>query len=122
MKNKRGFTLVELIAVMTLLSAIILVSVPVVINTLKNNDNKVYENFEKQVKQAAELYVERNRNLYPELDNIGGSVEIHTSTLINEGYLKHDLENPTTGTNITDYIVRVEVGNDEIFIYTVKGK
>lgn len=120
MKNNRGFTLVELIAVMTLLAAIILVTVPVIINTIKKNDDKLGENFEKSLKQAAELYVERNRDVFSDLNNIGGTAEVSTDTLIEEGYLKQDLENPIDNSSVLNYKIIVEVGNDNIFIYRVE--
>lgn len=120
MKNNRGFTLVELIAVMTLLAAIILVTVPVIINTIKKNDDKLGENFEKSLKQAAELYVERNRDVFPDLNNIGGTAEVSTDILIEEGYLKQDLENPIDNSGVLNYKIIVEVGNDNIFIYRVE--
>ena len=120
MKNNRGFTLVELIAVMTLLAAIILVTVPVIINTIKKNDDKLGENFEKSLKQAAEFYVERNRDIFPEFDNIGGNIEIPTEDLVKAGYLKQDLENPIDNSSVLKYKVIIEVGNDNIFIYRVE--
>ena len=120
MKNNRGFTLVELIEVMTLLAAIILVTVPVIINTIKKNDDKLGENFEKSLKQAAELYVERNRDVFTDLNNIGGTAEVSTDTLIEEGYLKQDLENPIDNSSVLNYKIIVEVGNDNIFIYRVE--
>ena len=120
MKNNRGFTLVELIAVITLLSAIILVTVPVIINTIKKNDLKLSENFENSLKQAAEFYVERNRDNFPDLDNIGGNIEIPTEDLVKAGYLKQDLENPIDNSSVLKYKVIIEVGNDNIFIYRVE--
>ena len=120
MKNNRGFTLVELIAVITLLSAIILVTVPVIINTIKKNDLKLSENFENSLKQAAEFYVERNRDIFPALNNIGGNIEIPTEDLVKAGYLKQDLENPIDNSSVLKYKVIIEVGNDNIFIYRVE--
>ena len=38
--------------------------------------------------------MERNRDVFPDLNNIGGTAEVSTDTLIEEGYLKQDLENP----------------------------
>ena len=120
MKNNRGFTLVELIAVITLLSAIILVTVPVIINTIKKNDLKLSEYFENSLKQAAEFYVERNRDIFPDLNNIGGNIEIPTEDLVKAGYLKQDLENPIDNSSVLKYKVIIEVGNDNIFIYRVE--
>lgn len=122
MKKKNGFTLVELIAVITLLAIITLVSVPVIINTLRKNEQKEYEEFENLVVNAAELYVERNRTLFPELDNIGGTIEVSADDLISEGYLKSDLENPEDESPITNYKVVIEVGQDEVLTYKLEEK
>lgn len=122
MKNKKGFTLIELVAVVTLLAAITLVSVPSIVNTLKKNEEKEYKEFETVLKRATELYVERNRSLYPELNNIGGTVDVEAETLINEGYLKQSLKNPNDDIPLVNYRVNIKVDNDQIFIYTVKGE
>ena len=122
MKQKQGFTLVELLAVISILAAIILVSVPSIINTIKSNEEKEYKEFETAIKRAAELYIERNRDLYPELNIVGGSIELDTETLVDEEYLKHDIKNPKDNSDVTEYKILVEVGNDEIITYTVKGK
>lgn len=121
MKKNKGFTLVELLAVVTLLAAIILIGVPSIINTLKNIEDRETEDFEKILKNAAELYVERNRNLFPELDTVGGSIDLDTNVLIQEGYLKNNLKNPQADMEVTDYIINVESSSDGILIYTVKG-
>lgn len=40
--NKKGFTLVELIGVITLLAVIVVISVPIVTSSIKNTKNKAY--------------------------------------------------------------------------------
>ena len=120
MKKNNGFTLVELIAVITLLALIILVSVPVIINTLRKTEENEYEDFEKLVVNAAEIYLERNRDLYHDFDNVGDSIAIDVDTLINEGYLKSDLENPVNNESIEKYKVIVSIGQDEIFDYKIE--
>ena len=122
MENKKGFTLVELIAVIILLAAITLVSVPVIINTLRKNEQKEYEEFKNLILNATELYVERNKGLYPELETIGGIIEINTENLINEGYLKDDLKNPEDASSVVSYKVVIEVGQDEILTYKLEVK
>ncbi len=122
MKKNKGFTLVELIAVVTLLAAIILISVPSIINTIKRSEDQEYKDFEKAIIRASELYVERNREKYPELNNIGSSIEIDTNILIDAEYLKQDLKDPNDNTSVTNYKVKVEVGNDQIFNYKVMKK
>ena len=122
MKKNKGFTLIELIAVITLLALIVLVSVPVIINTLSNTEQKEYEDFKNLVTNAAELYVERNRELYPELNEVNGNVEIDVDILINEGYLKHNLTNPINNMQVSNYNVVVEVSQTKTLIYMLEEK
>lgn len=122
MKNKKGFTLIELIAVITLLALIVLVTVPVIINTLSNSEQKEYEDFEKLVINATELYVEQNRELFPALNQVSGSVTIDANTLISEGYLRRNLKNPTDNVGVYNYKIIVEVSPTKTFIYKVERK
>ena len=117
MKKNNGFTLIELIAVITILSLIALVSVPVIINTMNRAKQKESDKFKQIVKNAAELYLERNRDLYSYFNEIGDSIDIDASTLISEGYLKGDLVDPVNNTNVSKYKVTVIYGQDEIFEY-----
>lgn len=119
MKKYKGFTLIELIAVITLLALIVLVTVPVIINTLSKAEQKEYEDFKKLVANAAELYVERNRESYPDLNEIGGEVGINAEALVSEGYIKSDLENPINDKSIADYKIIVSVNQDGVFDYEI---
>jgi len=119
MKKNKGFTLVELIAVITLLSLIVLVSVPVIINTLSNSEQKEYEKFEQMIENAAELYLERNRDLYPNFAEIGDVIDINAEILIDEGYLKGDLADPIDNNNVSKYKVVISIENDEILEYQI---
>ena len=55
--NKKGFTLVELIGVIILLSAIALISVPIINNSLKNTKEKTYNSQIDTIIKAAKRYV-----------------------------------------------------------------
>lgn len=123
MKKNNGFTLVELIAVITILSLIVLVSVPVIINTINRAEQKEYDKFKQIVVNAAELYLERNRDLYPHFSEIGDSIDINAETLIKEGYLKSDLIDPIDNNKVSKYKVSVIYGQDGILEYkTLKRK
>ena len=117
MKKNKAFTLIELIAVITLLALILLVSVPVVINTITKTEEKEYNEFKKAIENAAELYIEHNRDLYPELNTIGESIDLSTEILINEGYLKNDLTDPIDNNPISKYRVFVFKDKEQIINY-----
>lgn len=55
--KKKGFTLVELLAVIAILGIISIIAIPNVIKTMNRSTLKVMENQEMQVSTAAELYV-----------------------------------------------------------------
>ena len=55
--NKKGFTLVELIGVIILLSAIALISVPIINNSIKNTKEKTYNSQIDTIIKAAKRYV-----------------------------------------------------------------
>ncbi len=82
MNNKKGFTLVELLAVLTLLSLIVIISLPAVINKINNHEKKMSEALFESVTAAANLYVENN----PDKFN-GTTHHIKLTTLVKEDLL-----------------------------------
>ena len=95
--KRKGFTLVELLGILAVISIMLLIIVPAVMRTMKNADNQKYVAFQNIVKQAAEFYIETNRDLYPELNNKLGYTTINVGNVIDSGYLKSNLINPSTG-------------------------
>ena len=60
MKNKDGFTLVELLAVIAILGVIITISVVAVSGTINRSTNNGYKVIEDQMVGAAKQYVAEN--------------------------------------------------------------
>ena len=58
MKNQKGFTLVELLVVMVILSIITAISIPLIRNIRQGNTQKEYENYANSIKYGAKLYVD----------------------------------------------------------------
>lgn len=116
--KEKGFTLIELLGVLVVLALILVVAVPAVTSSLKNTDKAQYSNFVEEVLSSAELYIEDNRNLFPELNEIGGVVTIKVGKLIDFGYLKENTVNPKTNQKIerTEEI-RITVNEDYTFYY-----
>lgn len=104
-----------------MLAAILLISVPTVINTIRKNEEKKYKNFNDAIIRAAEIYVERNRSSYTTLNTAGATVDIDVATLINEDYLSQDLKDPDNQ-SANEYKVTVTVQSDKILNYIVKEK
>lgn len=56
MKNKKGFTLIELILVIVLMSAVALITLPNIFDMLNSSNEKKYIEFEKILVQNLKLY------------------------------------------------------------------
>ena len=111
---KKGFTLVEVLGIMVILGIIMVMLVPNVMKTLKNGDEIKYNNF-----LAAENYVQKNIEDFPELNTEGGTISISVGTLISERLVKEETINPRTNSQInnTDVIV-VTKDSDGTLDYT----
>lgn len=97
MKNKKGFTLVELLAVIVILGVLLVVATPMVFNAIKKSkkDTKC-----KVVKEVAALY-----KSYAYTNKTVGCVETNKCTfgyLISQGYLDSEITSPITGDEIND--------------------
>ena len=74
--NKKGFTLVEILAVLVILSLLLILTIPSIKNALTNGKNKINEINKKQIEDAAKIIVDEviYCNMSEETKNI-----LHTS-------------------------------------------
>lgn len=84
MLNKKGFTLVELLAVVAILGILSGFAVMAVTSYKERSRKKLYENYEKQMKDATINYFTSNLDKIPAS---GSSVNITTDTLISSSLL-----------------------------------
>ena len=112
-KNKRAFTLIELIGVIAVLAIILLVTLPTLSRTLRNNSNQKYANVLQDIYLAAEQYTLTFKEDFPQLEEVGGRVTVTIKELQDKGYLEQHLENPKTKEEFleTDYVL-IEVNED----------
>lgn len=85
--NKKGFTLIEILGVIVIIGLILIVAIPTMSRMIHNNNNQEYDNYNKLVREAAELYASKVK------DKIGsskyvGCAEVDLNTLINDGYVQ----------------------------------
>ena len=121
MKNKRGFTLIELVAVVALLSIVGLVVVISVNKQLDNQEKRKYEIYRESILEAAELYVEPRINIFPELSKLGDSTYVTAKEIISVNLLDSDLENPKTNSPIDQNTrIKITVGKDNILIFELE--
>ncbi len=60
MKNNKGFTLIEMIGIIILLTVIMIVVAPSMIGTLKNTNIKRFNAYKEKLKNATENYIVDN--------------------------------------------------------------
>lgn len=83
-KNKDGFTMIELLAVITIIGILSAVAVSSVTQYQEKAKKQDFEMLEKTLKTAADNYLIDHSGEIPSLNN---SKVLTASTLLNEGYL-----------------------------------
>ena len=123
--NRRGFTLVEVILVIAILSLLVLVLVPNIFVMIEKNNVKSCNNLKNSIESAAKIYVANNK--YDLGFTCGSSKNITLQTLIDSGDLTTDstgkIINPVSDSEIL-LTTEVEVTyncTSKVFSYEVKG-
>lgn len=88
MRNKRnkGFTLVEILAAITILGILSAVAIVSVNKVIQNAKSKHYTTAEEQLKLAGQSYIQQNRSKLPK--SIGQMVKIPLRTLVTSNYIE----------------------------------
>ena len=90
----RGFTLVELIAVIVVLVGIFLFVFPNLTNMMNTDNQKKYDDLVENLCTAGKSYMYSNLDSFKELSTINSVIEIQINTLINYGNVDKELKNP----------------------------
>ncbi len=102
--NKKGFTLIEIIAAIGILAIILLVVIPNINSLISTNKTRLYEEQENRLKEAAIKYL--NDIYFEETD----TMVVTKDVLINGGYINemYDLGNKSSEcqgyVDITNYL------------------
>lgn len=90
---KRGFTLVELLGTIVILSLIVIVAFPAIISQLKKSNETIDSSVINVVEAAAREYMKDNKETYPKA--LQGQTKsygtITVQSLINNGYVEETL-------------------------------
>ena len=105
---KKGFTLIEMIAVVGIIAIMSLLVMPAIINQVGEKKDDLSNAEIDLIATAADLYFNNNVSTYPKQVNAVYCVKL--DDLINSGYLKKPLKDIKTGTLIdTSRLLMVEV-------------
>lgn len=96
MKNRKGFTLVELLGVITLLGIIALVAIPTMDALLGKNKEKIYQGQLKTIEGSLRAWGDANLKALP--DTNGDSITIELGDLKLAGLLDNSFEDTSTET------------------------
>lgn len=125
MKNKKGFTLVEIIAVIVIIIIVSLMAVPAVLKMIKNNKESAYETKLKVILRQAKQYANDNDSFlnnsnYKYINKVCNSITVQQ--LQDAGYLKEitstgsstpHVIDPRTGQNMDDKNIILYINSRE---------
>jgi len=119
---KKGFTLVELLGVFTIMASIMLVSVPIITGMMRKSEDQKYAAFKNNAFLSAEAYIIDNIDSYPEMKTVGGYSYISFKRLIENNYMSSTVYDPKTGKDTKDeldYTVVATVLSNYTYSYTL---
>ncbi len=116
MRDKKGFTLVELLAVVVILGIIMTVSIPAVSKWISRSKGDSKEAQEKTLLLAGESYAQGNSKVLPKA--IGDTKLIKAEDLKKANYLKEDLKDADKKDCMKDSFVRIYKYDKTGYTYT----
>ena len=102
---KKGFTLIEMLAVVLIISLVALVSLPTISNQLADKKKDISDTTMTLINQATDLYMENRISMYPKVT--GEKYCVSLDTLVSNGYLSSPIKDFENGKEIplTKYVV-----------------
>ena len=112
LRNKNGFTLIELIAVIFIMGIMLILSLPQVSKIQQANKNKKYETYEKSIERGAKLYTDSNaKDMFG--NNNSGCVTIPYSALKSSNVIKDFGDSEITCSSDAETYVQIRKINDD---------
>ena len=110
--NNRGFTLVEVVAIIVILLGIFLVSFPTLNNMLNTDERKKYDNMEIDLCTAGKTYMYSHMDDFPTLSVVGSVIKIKINLLIQYGNVSKNLVNPKSNLSVKNDTLEYTVLDD----------
>ena len=110
--NRKGFTLIEIITVLVILTVLVLTISPIIINRVNSSREKAYKIQISNIKKAAEDWAASPKNIASIPEREGEVLTLNLADLKIGGYLDVDVKNPLTNKSFP---------NDMLITITKKG-
>ena len=105
----RGFTMIELLAIITILATILLVSFPTLINMTRKDKERQYNDMVTTLCKAGETYIYDNQESFPELNTSGEEFYVRVANLIKNDLINKSQNNPKTGNSIYQNLLELKL-------------
>ena len=112
--NKKGFTLAEILGVIVIISLLLLLIMPTIINKIAQNGNEANKVSEGLISDAIKIYIEETIGT-----NKPGSYCIPVQDLVDNGTLVSPVIDVETGEDITNKTIYVTIDNDKNINYEI---
>lgn len=103
--NRKGFTLIELMAVVTILVILSLIIIPVIDKNVKRSKDDMYNIQIENIRIAGELYFSDNIVNRP---GLGDYCSVSIDVLKSQGYIGDNVVNPKTGGAFEDLYIQIK--------------
>lgn len=114
--NKKGFTLIEIIATILVITVLTLLIVPNILNSVNNKRKDISSTAKQMIYDAADIYVNENEATYQALDDAVYCIKLET--LVDSGKLSKPIKDLKTDKEIPlNYYVKVTVDQYGQFNY-----
>ena len=100
-RMKKGFTLIEMLGIITVMAILLLITFPNMSKSLKEMKENEKNNFTNNLKISAETYIELNRNKYTELYKPYGKVYVKIQDLYDANLMNGQYDNISMNDTIT---------------------
>lgn len=131
--NNKGFTLIEVLAVVVIIAVVTLIAMPSVLSIMNSSKDSSYEMMIDNIKTAAgELYQEKdymNTNIYvydytgrtsDVVSIVDSSISVNLQTLVGNGYLTGSNNNDEVSGNTNNKVILEPYHNEDIGMCEIK--
>ena len=101
---KKGFTLIEMLGIIVILSLLVLITYSGITTVNRKAKEKEFEDYKKTLNMATETYIKAKGI------DIDGTLYVEVNDLLNESFIDKVVENPKT--KVKNYRAKIKVTKD----------